>query len=444
MFSKIGSWTRKNALCILTFYFAVSFVFSDFGISAVVGASVLCTLLAAGIFEFIYSGDLRKKTWDRVDLLLALFLVVLIVNILRTGSISRDVAYYSIITAASFCFIWITKSVDESQINTAKLILIIVASLAALLNLIHLFFPDIISNYVLPVLTETSCEYYERISSEGYGFALGENVGYTECLMVMGVAVISLSMNRRNFLLLLPCFYLVIFGMCIMQRRGELLICTIVLVLVTVLRIIRLRKANGTKDSFKLWELLAVTAIQVLLVALAFSAVNTLIENSRLENFLNSVSKIEAGQLDVDELGNGRLVLWQLAWDGFLERPVFGNGWGSYAFVAPLSGNTHAHNAHCVYLQLLYETGGVGFLIIGAVFMILLAMTVRQAIRMKRRRDMRNMLLGTFVILYALGEGVFDNSLYYPYIMLLFSGAVMILFRSGNYDGHAVFTLSKD
>jgi putative inorganic carbon (HCO3(-)) transporter len=65
----------------------------------------------------------------------------------------------------------------------------------------------------------------------------------------------------------------------------------------------------------------------------------------------------------------GRLAAWQAAVSMFLEHPLLGVGYGNYKFLSAdlvpgaLPGTLEAHN---LYLELLAETGLVGFLSIGA------------------------------------------------------------------------------
>jgi O-antigen ligase len=81
-----------------------------------------------------------------------------------------------------------------------------------------------------------------------------------------------------------------------------------------------------------------------------------------------------------------RLVLWGIAWNFFTGSPLLGVGWGNFAalygsYVTDISfipaGQFQVHN---IYLQLLAETGLVGF---GA-FFLLVFRTVQQAFRQLR------------------------------------------------------------
>ena len=65
----------------------------------------------------------------------------------------------------------------------------------------------------------------------------------------------------------------------------------------------------------------------------------------------------------------GRFNYWREAWLGFLQRPFFGWGWGTFRLVAirfQSLPNTYSWYTHNFYLQTLVELGIFGFLALGA------------------------------------------------------------------------------
>ena len=79
-----------------------------------------------------------------------------------------------------------------------------------------------------------------------------------------------------------------------------------------------------------------------------FSRINILINN------LNSGSEADL-----------RVSLYALAWSHFIENPLFGIGWGNFRFtvIGTITKDTE-FEVHNIYLQLLCETGIIGFLLI--------------------------------------------------------------------------------
>jgi O-antigen ligase len=88
---------------------------------------------------------------------------------------------------------------------------------------------------------------------------------------------------------------------------------------------------------------------------------------------------------DYDSLGI-RGTLWQVGTEIWLDNPITGIGVGNYPLVAPeyaatrLRVNLEALNAHNVYIQLLAETGTIGFLL----YVGVLVLTVRELWRALR------------------------------------------------------------
>lgn len=73
----------------------------------------------------------------------------------------------------------------------------------------------------------------------------------------------------------------------------------------------------------------------------------------------NIVSRIFSPN-STDDISSSRFYLWGVALKLFINRPIFGNGWGSYL---PAMSGTTFQGAHNDYFQLLAETGIVGLAI---------------------------------------------------------------------------------
>jgi len=115
----------------------------------------------------------------------------------------------------------------------------------------------------------------------------------------------------------------------------------------------------------------------------------------------------------------GRLNYWREAWLGFLQRPIFGWGLGTFRLVAlrfqsfPSSWSWYTHN---FYLQTLVEVGLFGFLTVLA----FLAKAFRQALLVVSKKN-PPLLIGVFwgLILSAL-QSILDFGWHFPAIALTF------------------------
>ena len=112
---------------------------------------------------------------------------------------------------------------------------------------------------------------------------------------------------------------------------------------------------------------------------------------------------------------SGREVFWNYAMEMFRQNPLFGKGFLSfndYAFYRGFRyyGERWNYQAHNVYIQLLAETGIVGFLLMTLLIILMLFKTISAV---KEKPVFWNILLIYWIILF----GVYSftgNTLYYP------------------------------
>lgn len=464
----------KFSVIMLALYVALSFIFSDFSVSAVLGALWLCIWCGLVIIQGILKISKGQYQLTKSDVISAVFPCVVGINVIRSGIFSRTVMYYGIILTISMLLYILSQEVPNKLIFFTKVVLVSAATVFSIINILYVFFPETIKSIIFSIFSSTSVEYNERILAEGYGIAFGEDVGYTAVMIVAGIGILFISapkckIRMRGFLIVLQFF--LAFALNVLQRRGEILIGTVALAITTVIMLISTKKTKifsvHDKRSFY-----ATVLIEFLCIVVAFFSFVAINPNNRIVEMNKTVTEIanqvtdkstdielenknlivdeetsqnesfatEEGQPEenpetsvnekVESLGNGRIILWKMAWNAFLEKPIFGHGWGFFSTIAPESGNTHATNAHCAYLQLLCETGIVGFLLIGSVFLYFLISAIVRVFSVKNMTQLMNTLVALFLILFMLGEGVVDNSLYYPHWMILISIALILLFKT--------------
>lgn len=421
---------------VLALYFALSFVFSDFGISAVWGALLLCLYALACAVQFVYLGVWREKKWDAVDGLLLLFFMVVLANALRAPGLTRATIYYCLILGASFTVFWTNNGVSNKSIISAKRIVVACGLFVALLNIGNLLFPSFVESLLYPVMSETSVAYNERLIALGYGFSIGENVGYSSSSMALAIGLLCIGTTKHNWKNSTILLFLLAVGLFAIQRRGELLVCCIAVIILSVIRSMHNSRLNGEGGSLAGKDLVAIFLSQVVCVSLAFVLISSLSGESRLAetfellfNHGNTEQVESEAHSSDDSLGNGRGILWSLAWSGFIEKPLFGHGWGGFAVIAPQSGNIHATNAHNIYLQLLCEVGIVGFVLTGITFGGLLLLALKEIRKTIEPTLFLNKLIGLLFLLFLLGDGLVDNSIFYPYVILIVTVGYLLLFR---------------
>ena len=155
-----------------------------------------------------------------------------------------------------------------------------------------------------------------------------------------------------------------------------------------------------------------------------------LIASIWIPQLLNVVNRFFS-ESDSGDVTAGRGPLYALAYSLFLEKPIFGHGWGSYpSYYYENLGKymtvykyRHAHN---IYLQLLCEVGIVGFVLYVAFFLYNLFNTI--ILFKEYRKDEKYfpqsaenimpfcLFVQLFFILYGMtGNPLYDVAMLFPY-----------------------------
>jgi O-antigen ligase len=143
----------------------------------------------------------------------------------------------------------------------------------------------------------------------------------------------------------------------------------------------------------------------------------------RIENEEGTTSALNVGSVELDT--SGRLVMWALVWESYLDSPWIGKGAGSSADLVQ-SRLTDIDHPHCDYLMLLHDYGLVGLMLF-----LLGLLNLFQGLRKEWRaskvdhRGSATLCLATIFLFIAIMIAMFtDNCL--SYIFLIAPLAVMI------------------
>lgn len=149
---------------------------------------------------------------------------------------------------------------------------------------------------------------------------------------------------------------------------------------------------RGTKRLKKMWVWLMIV---LAIVVLFFLFQDALTQISLLRRFVVSIQGFLGGE-DVTS-GRSRLTAWAVQL--FLQHPVTGIGWGRYRTTT--LGNatfTKSLDTHNVYLQLLCETGVVGFAVFALVFILSWNITRKSYCACIRSEDQNTMKWATALL----------------------------------------------
>lgn len=154
-------------------------------------------------------------------------------------------------------------------------------------------------------------------------------------------------------------------GVLLTGKRGH-----VIFIFLTVLVILfcSIKEKNAIKRT-------VVTLFRALLIILAVALLLRFVPS--LSSF---VTRFHSGvkSNNATDISHGRFELWQLAWDTFKKHKLFGIGWKQYNPLISVQYSKRAtYDTHNVYLQLLCETGIIGFSVVISWFVKLFVLTIK-------------------------------------------------------------------
>jgi len=272
--------------------------------------------------------------------------------------------------------------------NDDKLVKIVFISLtiAMILHLVATYWFHFDKDFYLKHILPTFAAYqrnhlYVQAIKNNYSVGLANNFSLNGMYMAI-VSIISYSLlyYKKKKVLTFTFFLASIVALFMTGKRG-VLIFTIVAFIITYMM------CNKDNVLYKLGIVIPVLlAIVVALYIMSFYIDSI---NATISRFFTSVP----------DISTGRFNLYNKAWEMFLQNPILGIGWSEYASRVDYMyfGDNEYRDVHNVYLQLLTETGIIGFL----VFMILFVYAFVKTFTLVKIFLKRNDVLpnGTWVLL---------------------------------------------
>lgn len=377
-----GTRFNISLFTILSIFTLTFFIYNDFEIRMVVGYSVLMLFL---LLYIAHSKRLLLTATKRNLLTLAVIISILIVSpYSRTDS---DTIYIALsLNLCTLCAVLYKPNAKEIS-KTLNLIVVCASFLAGYVILIYLW-PDFYWKFIKPILSSDSQRVIDNLLADGYGIAIGGNVVLIDYILMMGflISLSTLLVEKKGIkgyrvyvISSVICFVSIVLE----NRKSELLAAIITIIFLVISKTNFVSKKQYLSNIKRL--IIAILLISVILVFLAFSGYleRYLIFFGRIiKNLSNDESKLKV------DISSGRLKLWGIALDLFISSPIIGIGWGRFS--EHISGTYNVLNAgqlnnvHNNYLQLLCETGIIGFILVATPIFSLYYRTIKRAKSLKQ------------------------------------------------------------
>lgn len=294
----------------------------------------------------------------------------------------------------------INKQIIESD-SIAKFIMFM-ALFFTIGCFINFLFPSLFKTVFLPlysVSAQQSLFEVEKLSGSSTYFAgFTSQVGYTSFFISIGVGCVFCfreTLFNNNWRVLLVAM---LGGLLLTGKRGPLVFLLVALCSIYFAegygreRLVRVTKIVG----------ILILAYITLLIVADLTKIDGIVRiYNAIYEFLTSGS--------VEDVGRNQL--YEQALKYFRDNPIFGIGWSNFKNMY-IFRSTHVH---CIYLQLLCETGLIGFFIFLVFFLTRLYRTITLVINngySNSRLESSWIKFSLFIQLYFLLYGITGNPLY--------------------------------
>lgn len=410
---------RQNASIILLIYFVTFFIYSDFGIHSFFGVFLLTAYLILEIAQFILIDKksvfnvFKSKKWNCTIILL----VAILFSVLNKFYFDKTEIFYVIIAIISLGIGTFSKNIKDVQMVMLEKIAIVTALIISAIIYAYRICPNIYNMTLLKLLSPESKEYVMRITGEGYCVTVGGEISYTLLLIIIGIIFLMFGGTLKNLFNKLFLFFVMFGAILISQRRTELVF---IILTLFVGFFVKYRKYLFCFIS-KHKKCIICLSIICLIVGIClggwiWSMPSDYTSKSRIiQTFLD----IKNGK----DITTGRSALYKVAGELLDENFIRGIGWMNFSKYAILTGNIHARNVHCIYLQLLVENGIFLFVIILFTFIWNLKKVMNNL-----EKNKNAMIPFTFLV-YVFSAGLIDNTIYYPYFWTLYILMLIIAYK---------------
>ena len=357
---------RLSCIWALAFFGATFFIYFDFNIRMIFGYGIL----TAFIFMCTVS---QGKLYLIKEKSILLFLVMMISTFIFLGNGNEGTVEYAI--GMDLCaIIAIIYTPQEKQYLNALKLLFVFSVVFSLYSILMFVFPNLYKSIVSPIISEGARQYNAALIRDGYGVALGANAAYIDYVAAVGVIfAVSSILNQIWFIRSQTAQFagviISLMGMLCVNRKGELLG-----LIIAIIVIFRVQYKRGDRITRRRTRRFASAAVIIALVACVFLGARGYL--LRFYLFFNKILRNLSN--DRVDITSGRIYIWKYALGIFKKNPILGIGWEQFRAVLPAY-DIDTVKVHNNFIQLLCETGVVGFILIAIPMTALLVITYCEA-----------------------------------------------------------------
>lgn len=260
-------------------------------------------------------------------------------------------------------------------------------------------FPNIYLTYILPLYPDTRNELMYQFNHKQVA-GITQHYSTNALYLVIGLIFNSIQLFYKGKSKKIRVNNIIIYilntiALLLTGKRGMVLY----YIISAILMLLIINKGNIFKTIWKLLPMVIGTIILISILSISIPSIT------------NPFTKILEATHD-ESVFNSREILWNEAKELFKRHPIFGIGWGDYKYEYNLdiiNKEREYMQVHCIYLQVLCETGVVGFTIFVLILLRLGFIAFKDF-----RKFLDNKYIFVFLMFYNyfILEGITGNPIY--------------------------------
>lgn len=360
-----------------------------------------------------------------------LLILTLLVMLITAENGNENLTY--MIRYAVLVFIVILMKYDEELFHIIFNCILVAGLMHVIATLWFYFDIDFYMTHIYPYFNSSQkAHLYEQVQKNHHAVGLSNHYSQNGIYMAISLCAsfaLLFMKSHKNILWKILLLSIVLLALILTGKRG-VLIFSVFAILVTYIIC-----KEGAFTNKLVTVLFILSSVSLVIYALSFY-----IEG--IAAAFERISTIFWAKNENSDVSNGRFKLYAIAWNFFKESPILGIGWREFSkeVVNFYNQDSVLRDAHNVFLQLLCETGVIGFTIFISLFISAITQTIQLAV--KSTKDLlylsdRTKIVLTFSLCYQVfflaycitGNPLYDLETVYVYI-------ISVGFSSGIYFQH--------
>ena len=383
---------------------------SIFAIQGFAGALMLAYFIIDKKIS-LYKIEIQPMEW--------LLILTLLVMLVTTKSIDENLTY--IIRYAVLIFIVLLMKYDE-EFSYIIFYCILAAGLVHVTATLWFYFDtDFYMAHIYPNFNSSQkAHLYAQVQMNHHAVGLSNYYSQNGIYMAISLCAsfaLFFIKSHKSMLWKVLLWSVVLFALVLTGKRGVLIFSVFAMIITYIIC------KEGAFANKLVAILFILSSISLVIYALSFY----------VEGVAASIERITAMFLTENtnsDISSGRFKLYTIAWNFFKESPLFGIGWREFSkeVVNFYNQDSFLRDAHNVFLQLLCETGVMGFLVFISLFISSITRTIQLVLKSTKNliylSDKTKMVL-TFSLCYQVfflaycitGNPLYDLETVYVYII---------------------------